>query len=194
VIVIKRLLLLFATVLLLTACGQSEEEKQAEVEAQEQVEKEAQLKKEEKVAQKEQEKKDKESAEQKKKDKAAKEKEEQKESTIKVDEEIELRNLNFKIQTVTIENDKVTVPMSWNHWASNEKIHLTALAYPVVKQGDDELEMIGGEDSLLRQTAKGVDSRIEVEYQLIDDETPITITMKTTSDDPEEGSITVDIK
>lgn len=190
----KRLLLLFAAVLILTACGQSEEEKQTEVEAQEQVEKEAQLKKEEKATQKEQEKKNKESAEQKKKDKAAETKDKPKENTIKVDEEIELRNLNFKIQTVTIEGDKVTVPISWSHWASNEKVHLTVLAYPVVKQGDDELEVIGGEDSLLRQTAKGVDSRVEVEYQLIDDETPITITMKTTSDDPEEDSITVDIK
>lgn len=169
----KKLLSLFllAFVLILSACGSDEPEKETPKEAEEPVEKEV-----------------------KKTEPEEDVKEEPKENTIKVDEEIELRNLNFNIQTITIEKDKVTIPMNWNHWASNEKVHLTVLAYPVVKQGDDELEMTGGEDSLLRQTAKGVDSRIEVEYQLIDDETPITITMKTTADDPEEDSITVDIK
>ena len=112
--------------------------------------------------------------------------------TINVNEEIELGNINIDIENAYVENNVLSFGFWWNHWASNEKIHFSVLAYPVVSQNGNELEMQDDKDTLLKQTAKGVDSRVDLKYELEDD-SPVEIKFKTTSDDPEEESITIDI-
>lgn len=119
----------------------------------------------------------------------------EKEQVIEVNEVIEFEhgNLNIELQNVYIEDDKLIFGFWWNHWASNDKVHFSYFAYPVVKQDGQELSQEDKGDTLLRQTDKGVDSRVDLEYKLIDD-SPIEITIKTASDDPEEETIEIDIK
>lgn len=120
-------------------------------------------------------------------------KDESEEKVIELNKEIELDNINIKIENVYVEDDKIRFGFWWNHWASNDKIHFSVLAYPVVEQAGEELEQEDKNDSLLKQTEKGVDSRVDLEYELIDD-SPVTIKFKTTSDDPSEESFEVDIE
>lgn len=122
-----------------------------------------------------------------------KEKPQDGEQAIKVDEEYELGNVKIEVELVKIDEDELTLPFWWSHWATNDKAHFEALAYVTVKQDGDELKATDKNDTLLKQTSKGVDSRIELKYELIDD-SPVDITFKTTSDDPEEDGMTVDIK
>lgn len=114
--------------------------------------------------------------------------------TIKVNKEFEIGNVNIEIQTVKVDDGSITIPIWWSHWAGNEKVHLTALAYPVITQGGKELKEIDGGDSLLKKKSKGVDDRAKVTYELIDEHTPVEIEFKTTADEPEEEAFTVDIE
>src|SRR5699024_7851885 len=109
-------------------------------------------------------------------------------------QEFDIGNVNIEVQTVNVEGESLTVPIWWNHWAGNKKVHLTALVYPVVKQDGEELKEVDGGDSLLKKKDKGVDGRAKVTYELVDDSTPVDIKFKTTAYDPEEESFEVNIK
>lgn len=112
---------------------------------------------------------------------------------IKLDKEIELDNVKIEVEQLRVNDDELTLPFWWSHWASNDKVHFQALAYVVVKQDDEELKATDKNDTLLKQTSKGVKSRVELKYELVDD-SPVDITFKTVDDDPEEYGMTVDIK
>lgn len=115
------------------------------------------------------------------------------EKTIEINKEIELDNINIGIENVYIEDGKIRFGFWWNHWSSKDSVHFTVLAYPIVEQNGKELGQEDKNNTLLRQTEKGVDSRVDLEYELIDD-SPVTITFKTTTDDPIEETIEVDIE
>lgn len=112
---------------------------------------------------------------------------------IEVNEEIELGNITIKLENVYIKDNELSFGFWWNHWASNDEVHFSYFAYPVVTQNGVELEQQDEKDSLLRQTQKGVDSRVDLKYELEDD-SPVEIKFKTTSDDPEEEIINIDVK
>src|SRR5699024_6375562 len=114
--------------------------------------------------------------------------------TIKVGKEFDIGNVNIEVQTVKVSDDTITVPVWWSHWAGDKKVHLTALAYPIVTQDGEELKEVDGGDSLLKQKDKGVDGRAKVTYELLDDSTPVEIKFKTTADEPEEESIAVELE
>ena len=114
--------------------------------------------------------------------------------TIKVNQEFDIGNVNIEIQTVKVSDDTITVPIWWSHWAGDKKVHLTALAYPIVTQDGEELKEVDGGDSLLKQKDKGVEGRAKVTYELLDDSTPVEIKFKTTADEPEEESIAVELE
>lgn len=128
-------------------------------------------------------------------DKKEEEEPQEKEQTIDVNKEMEfdIGNLTLDIETVYIENNTLSFGFWWNYWSSYDEAHFLLFAYPVVTQGGEELEEVDEKDSLLRQTKKGVDSRVDLEYELEDD-SPVEIKIKTTSDDPEEEVIEIDIK
>src|SRR5699024_9640166 len=119
----------------------------------------------------------------------------EKKQTIDINKEIEfdMGNLTLDIESVYIENNTMSFGFWWNYWSSYDEAHFLLFAYPVVKQNGEELEEIDKKDTLIRQTKKGVDSRVDLEYELKDD-SPVEIKIKTTSDDPEEEVIEVDIK
>src|SRR5690625_5128415 len=94
--------------------------------------------------------------------------------TINVNEEIELGNINIDIENAYVEDNELSFGFWWNHLASNEKRHFSVLAYPVVSQNGHELEMQDDKDTLLKQTAKGVESRVDLKYDLEDD-SPVEI-------------------
>lgn len=123
-----------------------------------------------------------------------KKKAEKKKRSIDVNKEIELNGVSIEVQSVSIEDGKITVPIWWSHWVSNEKTHLSLLVIPAAYQGNEPLEMIDGEDTLIRQRKKGVDDRAVVEFELVDNETPIEIKFIETTDEAKEESITVEIK
>src|SRR5699024_5117813 len=129
------------------------------------------------------------------KDKKEKEETQEKKKTIDINKEIEfdMGNLTLDIESVYIENNTMSFGFWWNYWSSYDEAHFLLFAYPVVTQDGEELEEVDEKDSLLRQTKKGVDSRVDLEYELEDD-SPVEIKIKTTSDEPEEEVIEVDIK
>lgn len=63
-----------------------------------------------------------------------------------------------------------------------------------VLQDGEYLEVTDDEDTFLRQTDYGVDSNLDVEYQLIEDKEPVKIRFRTTTDNPEEEIITIEIE
>src|SRR5699024_2215943 len=122
----------------------------------------------------------------------SKEKEEQ---TIEINKEIEfdIGNLTLDIESVYIENNTMSFGFWWNYWSSYDEAHFLLFAYPVVKHNGEELEEIDKKDTLIRQTKKGVDSRVDFKYELEDD-SPVEIKIKTTSYEHEEEVIEIDIK
>lgn len=128
-------------------------------------------------------------------DKKEEEEPQEKEQTIDINKEIEfdIGNLTLDIESVYVEGNTLSFGFWWNYWSSYDEAHFLMFAYPVVKQNGKELEEIDEKDSLIRQTKKGVDSRVDLEYELEDD-SPVEIKIKTTSDDPEEEVIEIDIK
>lgn len=114
---------------------------------------------------------------------------------IEIDAEMKVKNVTAIISSVTVKDDTIKIPIRWQHWgASNDKIHFSVLAFPAVYQGDAHLEMTSGEESVYKPVAQGVDGWVDLEYKLIDKETPVTIKVIATTDNMEEGSVTVDIK
>src|SRR5699024_7630340 len=107
--------------------------------------------------------------------------------------EFDMCTLKLDIESVYVEGNTLSLGFWWNYWSSYDEAHFLLFAYPVVKQNGEELEEVDEKDSLLRQTKKGVDSREDLEYELKDD-SPVEIKIKTTSDDPEEEVIEIDIK
>ena len=120
---------------------------------------------------------------------------EKEEQTIDINKEIEfdMGNLTLDIESVYVEDNTLSFGFWWNYWSSYDEAHFLLFAYPVVTQNGEELEEIDKKDTLIRQTKKGVDSRVDLEYELKDD-SPVEIKLKTTSDDPEEEVIEIDIK
>lgn len=131
-------------------------------------------------------------------DKKETEKEPKKESNtdeekkIEINKEMELENIKISLENAYVKDSKLSFGFWWSHWATNDKAHFSVFAYPVVTQDGEELEQEDNKDSLLKQTEKGVDSRVDLEYELIDD-SPVEIKFKTTSEDPKEETIEVDI-
>lgn len=123
------------------------------------------------------------------------EQEESEEKIIEINKEIEfdMGNLTIELENVYVEDDTLSFGYWWNYWSSYDKAHFLLFAYPVVKQGGEELEEVDEKDSLLKQTKKGVNSRVDLEYELIDD-SPVEIIFKTATDNPEEETIEVDIE
>lgn len=119
---------------------------------------------------------------------------EQKEKKIEINKDIEIGNVAIDLRSVTVDDDKLSVFAWWFHGAAREKIHFSVLATISVSQDGEELEIIDGEDTLLRQTDYGVDSNLKLKYQLIDKETPVDIRFRTTTDDPEEETITIELE
>ncbi len=115
------------------------------------------------------------------------------EKKVEINKELKLNNIMVELDNVYVEGSNMRLPFWWSHWDSNDKIHLGVLVYPIVSQNGEELEYEDNGDTLLRQTEKGVDSRVELEYTLQDD-SPVEIRFKTTADDPIEESVSVDIK
>src|SRR5699024_8195772 len=107
--------------------------------------------------------------------------------------EFDMGNLTLDIESVYIENNTMSFGFWWNYWSSYDEAHFLLFAYPVVTQGGEELEEVDEKDSLLRQTKQGVDSRVALEYEMKND-SPVEIKIKTTSDEPEEEVIEIDIK
>jgi len=186
----RYLLFILATLILLFALAGCTKYKDGEP-----VNKEPEEEQQEDTIAKEEAKKEEQPKEEPKKDKKKEstEKEKPEKQTIKVDKEIELGNINLRLENVYVEGNELSFGFWWNHWASNDKVHFSYFAYPVVTQNGEELEQQDDKDTLLRQTAKGVDSRVELKYKLKDD-SPVEIKFKTTTDNPEEEIITVDIK
>lgn len=120
-------------------------------------------------------------------------KEELRQKKIDINKEIKLGNVTIDLQNVTIEGDKLSIWAWWFHGAGREKIHFSVLATLSVLQDGEYLDVTDGEDTLLRQTDYGVDSNIDIEYQLLDNETPVEIRFRTTTDEPEEETIEIDI-
>ena len=120
--------------------------------------------------------------------------EESKDKKIDINKEIKIGNVNIDLKSAQVEDDKLSVFAWWFHGAAREKIHFSVLATMSVLQDGEYLEVIDGEDTFLRQTDYGVDSNLDVEYQLIDDKTPVEIRFRTTTDDPEEETITIEIE
>lgn len=123
------------------------------------------------------------------------EEEEHQEQTIDVNKEMEfdMGNLTLDIESIYIEDNTLSLGFWWNYWSSYEEAHFLLFAYPVVMQNGEELEEVDKKESLLKQTEKGVDSRVDLEYELEDD-SPVEIKIKTTSDDPEEETITIELE
>lgn len=119
--------------------------------------------------------------------------EEENKQRIEVNEELKVRNVTANISSVTVEDGTITIPIRWQHWAGNDKVHFSVLAFPAVYQGEQHLEMISGEDSMYKKIDKGVDGMVELKYELIDEETPVTIKVIATTDQAEEGTVTVNI-
>lgn len=119
---------------------------------------------------------------------------EEKEKKIDINEDIEIGKVSIDLKSVTVKNDKLNVFAWWFHGAAREKIHFSVLATMSVLQDGEYLEVTDGEDTFLRQTDYGVDSNLDVEYQLIDDKEPVEIRFRTTTDDPDEETIQVDIQ
>ena len=128
-------------------------------------------------------------------DKKEEEEPQEEEQTIEINKEIEfdIGNLTLDIESVYVEGNTLSFGFWWNYWSSYDEAHFLLFAYPVVTQGGEELEEVDEKDSLLRQTKKGVDSRVDLEYELKND-SPVEIKIKTTSDEPEEEVIEIDIK
>src|SRR5699024_2484532 len=104
----------------------------------------------------------------------------EKKQTIDVNKEIEfvMGNLTLDIESVYVEDNTMSVGFWWNYWSSYDEAHFLLFAYPVVTPDGEELEEVEEKDSLLRQTKKGVVSRVDLEYELEDD-SPVEIKIKT---------------
>lgn len=102
--------------------------------------------------------------------------------------------MTIDLQTVKVEDDELSVWAWWYHGATREKVHFSVLATLSVLQNGEYLDIVEGEDTFLRQTGYGVDSNLDVKYKLIDKDSPVEIRFRTTTDDPEEESVTIDIK
>lgn len=120
--------------------------------------------------------------------------EEEKEKKININEDIEIGKVSINLKSVTVKNDKLNVFAQWFHGAAREKIHFSVLATMSVLQDGEYLEVTDDEDTFLRQTDYGVDSNLDVEYQLIEDKEPVKIRFRTTTDNPEEEIITIEIE
>lgn len=114
------------------------------------------------------------------------------EKKIEVDKEIELDKINIKLENVYVKDNELKFGFWWNHWATNDKAHFSVFAYPVITQNGEELELQDDKDTLLKQTEKGVDSRVDLKVELQDD-SPVEIKFKTTSDNPEEEVINIEL-
>jgi PBP1b-binding outer membrane lipoprotein LpoB len=112
---------------------------------------------------------------------------------IEVNEEMKVANVTANISSITIEEGTIEIPIAWQHWAGNDKVHFSVLAFPAVYQGDQHLEMISGQDSMHKKVDKGIDSMAMLTYKLIDETTPVTIKIIATTDDMEEETVTVKI-
>src|SRR5699024_885082 len=128
-------------------------------------------------------------------DKKEEEEPQEKKQTIDINKEIEfdIGNVTLDIESVYIENNKMSFGFWWNYWSSYDEAHIMLFAYPVVKKSGEAVDEVNEKDSLHRQTKKGVESRVDLEYELEYD-SPVEIKIKTTSDDPEEEVIEIDIK
>lgn len=119
--------------------------------------------------------------------------EEENKKRIEVNEELKVNKVTANVSSVTIEDGVIEIPLWWQHWASNDKVHFSFLAYMAVYQGDQHLKAVSGEDSMLKKVDKGVESMVRVKYELIDEDTPVTIKIIATTDQAEEGVVTVNI-
>lgn len=120
--------------------------------------------------------------------------EEPKNKKIDINEEIKIGNVTIDLKSVKVEDDKLSVFAWWFHGAGREKIHFSVLATMSALQDGEYLEVTDGEDTFLRQTDYGVSSNLDVEYQLIDDKTPVEIRFRTTTDVPDEETITIELE
>lgn len=128
--------------------------------------------------------------------KVAETKEETKEevdNVIRVDKQININNVEMEIQTVTVEGDTITIPVWWSHKSSYDKAHLTLLVNPVVEQDSEELEVVSGADSLLKQIDKGKPGRVELQYKLRDSEAQVDIRLIEMTDALKEAVISVEL-
>lgn len=115
---------------------------------------------------------------------------------IEVKETVKVSSVTALVQEVVISEGVIEIPVYWSHWATHnetDKIHFSYLAYPAVYQGDEHLKMVGDKGAT-KQIVKGVESLVALRYELLDEETPVTIKIIATTDDAEEGVITVDIR
>src|SRR5699024_10348152 len=95
-------------------------------------------------------------------DKKEEEEPQEKKQTIDINKEIEfdMGNLTLDIESVYVKDNTLSFGFWWNYWSSYDEAHFLLFAYPVVTQDGEELEEVDEKDSLLRQTKKGVDSRV----------------------------------
>ena len=119
---------------------------------------------------------------------------EPKSKKIDIDKEIKIGKVNIDLKSVKIEDNKISVYAWWFHGAGREKIHFSVLATMSALQDGEYLKVTQGEDTFLRKTDYGVNSNLDVEYELIDDKTPVEIRFRTTTDDPEEETITIELE
>ena len=112
---------------------------------------------------------------------------------IEVNQDFEINNVKISLQSITVEDEIITIPFRWQHWVSNDEVHFSVLAYVAVYQGDEHLELVSGEDSQYKKVKKGVDGFVELDYKLIDGGGPLEIKFIRTTDEAEEESITIDI-
>ena len=96
------------------------------------------------------------------------------EQVIEVGEEVPFVDFTAKIQRIKIKDDALTVVLDWTNQSEYDQAHFTLLAGIDVSQ-KDILEMTKGEERLLKKIKKDRFDVVDLEYNLEDNETPITI-------------------
>ena len=122
---------------------------------------------------------------------------------IDVDSEMVFGELTINFDNVVVEDEKATLTYDWINQAGDGKKEFIALAAIDVKQGDTILEEVSGafdadnknKSDVFFPNAENGEDKVVLEYALVDNETPIEVTITPLNDFGEESqSISVNIK
>ncbi len=120
-------------------------------------------------------------------------KEESEKQKIDVDQTLETNNLELEIQTATVEDETIAIPIHWKQWNMYDEAHLSLVAHPVVEQDGEELETIAGEDDLLVKKKQLTPARASMKYKLISEDEPVTVRFLDIREEIRDEVITIEL-
>lgn len=174
---LKKYLLMFTALLLITACGNKTATLDKDASAEEQPVEE------------------KEEPEEEIEEETEKPEEVEEEVTkIEVDETVASVDYTAKVQRVKVKDDILTVVFDWENQSDWDPAHFPLLGYVVVEQNGETLEQVGDTDRQNKQIKRNRFDVYDLKYKLIDDSDVTIRIVSTNENDESEGTITVKLK